>query len=58
MGLNMVPMIAQMHDALLAAELVLSDLDAMLRKRHPTLPTLPELAQVRQVLARFIGEDE
>ena len=54
----MMPMIAQMHDALLAAELVLSDLDAMLRKRHPTLPTLPELVQVRLVLARFIGEDE
>ena len=51
-------MIDQMHDALLAAERVLSDLDCMLRKRHPTLPMLPELLEVRLVLARFVGEDK
>lgn len=54
----MTPMIAQMHDALIAAERVLSDLDAMLRRRHPTLPMLPELMEVRLVMARFVGEDE
>ena len=54
----MIPVTAQMHDALLAAERVLTDLDAMLRRRHPTLPMLPELLEVRLVMARFVGEDE
>ena len=53
----MIPITAKMHDALLAAERVLSDLDAMLR-RHPTLPPLPELVEVRRVLALFEGADE
>ena len=54
----MTPIASQMHDALVGAERVLTDLDAMLRKRHPTLPMLPELLEVRLVLARFVGEDE
>lgn len=49
---------SQMHDALLASERVLSDLDALLRRRHPTLPMLPELLEVRLVLARFVGAEE
>lgn len=52
------PVTAEMHDALLAAERVLSDVDALMRRRHPTLPMLPELLEVRLVLARFEGEDE
>lgn len=54
----MISMTAQMHDALLAAERVLTEVDALLRRRHPTLPMLPELMEVRLVLARFVGDDE
>jgi len=51
-------MVAKMHDALIAAERVLSDVDALLRRRHPTLPMLPELIEVRLVLSEFVGADE
>lgn len=54
----MISMTAQMHDALLAAERVLAEVDALLRRRHPTLPMLPELMEVRLALARFVGDDE
>lgn len=54
----MTPITAQMHDALVGAERVLTDLDALLRRRHPIMPMLPELLEVRLVLAQFVGEDE
>jgi hypothetical protein len=47
---------SQMHDALLAAEHVLADMDAMLKRKHPGLATMPELVLVRAVLARYAGE--
>ena len=54
----MTPIASQMHDALVGAERVLTEVDALLRRRHPTLPMLPELMEVRLVLARFVGDDE